>query len=149
MLPPWTWISEGTSDSAARAPLAFEPVRGYGRNMGRPWVAWCVLVVVGLCAACSTVHLRHPSFVEAKVSRLEVGQTTDEVRALFGEPDRTEVMRCGAAWGPPWPCQVWTYELTGSYTNLLVFRPVEGVLSLDSWLLGRVYDKGYDARGPD
>ena len=98
-------------------------------------------VLVACCVSCTVYRVQHPDFVRANVALLRPGMTPEEVRDLFGDPDDERVMECGSESPDPWQCLVWTYSLTGGYTNLMVFDADVTPPRLDSWLLGRVYDK--------
>jgi len=98
--------------------------------------------------ACTVYRVQHPGFVQDTVNQLCAGMTQEEVRDLFGKPDDEQSMECGSESPDPWPCLVWTYSLTGGYTNVFVFDPDATPPRLDSWLLGRVYDKGRSVSPP-
>ena len=101
--------------------------------------------MVLLATGCST-PLRHPEFIEANTEQLRRGLELEEVAQLFGLPDDEIATLCGTATEEPWPCLVWRYRLGRGNLNILLFdRQVEPP-TLDSWLLGRVWDEGVPER---
>jgi len=75
--------------------------------------------------------------------------TTDSVVALFGPPDRTQVMTCGSQTPKPWQCLVWEYDMgsnprgryqSSSNTNLLTFSLEFSPPRLNNWTIDLMYD---------
>jgi len=76
--------------------------------------------------------------------------TTDSVVALFGRPDRTQVMTCGSQTPSPWQCLIWEYDMghnpKGRYqelnnTNTLTFSVESTPPRLNNWTIDLMYDR--------
>ena len=76
--------------------------------------AIALLVAGGLTlflTACATSGRVRPDFTQMAVLSLQVGMTREEVTALFGRPDRSQVTTCGSDTARPWQCMIWEYDL--------------------------------------
>ena len=102
-------------------------------------------------AGCATLRhpVRHPEFTSDRVLGLRVGLTTDEVIALFGQPDRTEATTCGSQSGSPWQCLIWEWDLGpnkkgrheySSNINRLYFSMDLSPPRLNNWSVDLMYD---------
>lgn len=86
----------------------------------------------------------HSTFTEENTNQLYTGMSSDEVRALFGTPDKAYDASFGKSVGAPWTGRVWLYftkrDLTFKYVkrykkNLFVFYPAGNQMKLNHWII--------------
>jgi hypothetical protein len=102
----------------------------------REVIGFGVLVIL-LLAGCAT--LRHPGFTESAVLKLRTGMSADEVRAIFGNPDQSEVTTCGGSTPDPWQCMIWTYEMGDYDWNRIYFSVDADPPRLNNWTIEQMH----------
>ena len=84
------------------------------------------------------------TFTIENINRLYTGMSPDEVRAIFGSPDRIYNASFGKNVGEPWTGRVWLYftredpkfRYVKRYKkNLLVFYPLGEQMRLNHWVI--------------
>lgn len=75
-------------------------------------------------------------FSSVNVDRLHIGMPANDVKEIFGTPNRIRSAVCGTAIaGGQWLCETWTYNdvMTGLPTNTLTFSVKDDIKSLNHW----------------
>ena len=84
------------------------------------------------------------TFTIDNANRLHTGMSPDEVRAIFGSPDKIYDAPFGKNVGEPWTGRVWLYftkvdrkfiYVKRYKKNLLVFYPPGGQMRLNHWII--------------
>ena len=97
-----------------------------------------VAVAIGTLG-CATAH-KTPS--DAGQVPLHTGMTAEQVRAMYGSPDREYDATFGEDIGEPWTGRVWLYftkqdpafKYVKRYKkNVFVFYPASGSMKLNNW----------------
>ena len=112
------------------------------RTMMRAAGSWALAIL--LLTGCATLGLakRHPGFTELAVLKLSTGMTADAIRALFGNPDQSEVTTCGSSTPVPWQCMIWSYQMEADEygdVNRIYFDVDSAPPLLNSWDVERMY----------
>ena len=110
-----------------------------------------ILIAIGFivfqqgCAAPHTYsYVGHTTFTIDNVNRLHTGMSPDDVRDVFGTPDKIYDASFGKNVGEPWTGRVWLYftqvDRTFIYVkrykkNLLVFYPPGEQMRLNHWVI--------------
>ena len=118
-----------------------------------PAILYLVLTLIAIgftvfqlgCAAPYTYsYPGHSTFTAANTNRLYTGMSSDEVRALFGSPDKAYDASFGKSVGEPWTGRVWLYfteidrkfkHLNRYRKNLFVFYPPGDQMKLNHWVI--------------
>ena len=86
----------------------------------------------------------HTTFTIDSVNQLHTGMNPDEVRAIFGSPDKIYNASFGKNAGEPWTGRVWLYftrvdrefRYVKRYKkNLLIFFPPGEQMRLNHWVI--------------
>ena len=110
-----------------------------------------ILIAIGFtvfqlgCAAPYTYsYPGHATFSAENTNRLYTGMSSDEVRALFGMPDKEYDATFGKSVGEPWTGRVWLYftekdrkfrNVKRYKKNLFVFYPPGNQMNLNHWVI--------------
>ena len=110
-----------------------------------------ILIAVGFTViqlGCATPYTysypRRTTFTINNVNRLYTGMSADEVRAIFGSPDKIYNASFGKNVGEPWTGRVWLYftkedpkfiYVKRYKKNLLVFYPPGEQMRLNHWVI--------------
>lgn len=96
---------------------------------------------------CATA--RHPAFTADRVLNIRIGQTANEIKEIYGPPDRIPATTCGSSTDSPWQCLIWEYDLgphpKGRYKNLnntnrFMFNAETDPPLLNSWTIDLMYE---------
>ena len=97
------------------------------------------------CAAPHTYsYVGHTTFTIDNVNRLHTGMSPDDVRDVFGAPDKIYDASFGKNVGDPWTGRVWLYftQVDRKFIyvkrykkNLLVFYPPSEQMRLNHWVI--------------
>ena len=114
---------------------------------------YLVLIVISVgfsvcqqgCAASHTYsYVGHTTFSVDNVNRIYTGMNPDEVRSIFGSPDKIYDASFGKNIGEPWTGRVWLYftQVDRKFIyvkrykkNLLVFYPPGKQMRLNHWVI--------------
>ena len=86
----------------------------------------------------------HSTFTEENTNRLYTGMRSDEVRELFGTPDKAYDASFGKNVGEPWTGRVWLYftkrdrkfkNVKRYKKNIFVFYPAGDQMQLNHWII--------------
>ena len=84
------------------------------------------------------------TFTVGNMNRLHTGMSPDEVRAIFGSPEKTYDASFGKNVGEPWTGRVWLYftEVDPKFIhvkrykkNLFIFYPPGEKMRLNHWVI--------------
>ena len=90
------------------------------------------LALSGCAARTTTTGLDYPG-AQAQAVNLSVGMTIDQVKAIYGEPDLSEVTKCGLE---EWFCYRLIYRWDNYKSGYVYFANSDGPLSTSGqWLL--------------
>ena len=88
----------------------------------------------------------HTTFTRNNMDQLHTGMSSNEVRAIFGSPDKIYDASFGKDVGEPWTGRVWLYftkvdpnfmHVKRYKKNLLVFYPLGEQMKLNHWVIER------------
>ena len=114
---------------------------------------YLVLIVIAVgfsvfqqgCAVPHTYsYVGHTTFTVGNVDRIHTGMSPNEVRVMFGSPDKTYDASFGKNVGEPWTGRVWLYftkvdpkfiYVKRYKKNLLVFYPPGEQMRLNHWVI--------------
>ena len=114
---------------------------------------WFVISCVAVSLICGVLFSGCPSayrysypgnktFTNQNIARLHVGMPSEDVKAIFGEPDEQYAAEFGADVGKKWNGKVWVYftkldrklKYVKRYKkNIFVFYPAESNMKLNHW----------------
>lgn len=107
-----------------------------------------ILVTAGfivLQQGCTThTYPGHTTFTVDNINQLRTGMSPDEVRAIFGSPDKVYDASFGKNVGEPWPGRVWLYftkvdpkfrHVERYKKNLLIFYLLGEQMRLNHWVI--------------
>ena len=110
-----------------------------------------VLIAVGFTVfqqGCTSTYTYsypgHSTFTAENANRLYTGMSSDEVRAIFGNPDKAYDASFGKSVGEPWTGRVWLYftekdrkfrHVKRYKKNLFVFYPPGDQMKLNHWVI--------------
>lgn len=101
-------------------------------------------VVQGCAVPYTYSYPGHTTFTVDNTNRLHTGMGSNEVRAIFGTPDKTYDAPFGENVGEPWTGRVWLYftKVDPKFThvkrykkNLFVFYPPGDQMKLNHWVI--------------
>ena len=96
------------------------------------------------CASSHTYSYGHTTFTMDNMNQLHTGMSPDEVRTMFGSPDKIYDASFGKNVGEPWTGRVWLYftQVDRKFIyvkrykkNLLVFYPPGRQMRLNHWVI--------------
>ena len=118
-----------------------------------------ILIVAGFTVfqqGCTAAHTYsypgHTTFTIDNMNRLQTGLSPDEVRAIFGTPDKIYDASFGKNVGESWTGRVWLYftQVDPNFTyvkrykkNLFVFYPPGDPMKLNHWVFEKTPLIGY------
>jgi len=105
---------------------------------------WLAVFFLGCTVPYTYTYAGHSTFTEENTSRLYTGMRSDEVRELFGTPDKAYDASFGKNVGEPWTGRVWLYFTKRDFKskhvkrykkNLFVFYPPGDQMKLNHWII--------------
>ena len=105
---------------------------------------WLAVFFLGCTAPYTYSYPGHSTFTEENTNRLYTGMSSDEVRMLFGTPDKAYDASFGKSVGEPWTGRVWLYftkrdrnfkHVKRYEKNLFVFYPPGNQMKLNHWII--------------
>ena len=78
--------------------------------MRKIFLLFVPFVLMG-CVLLSYAIRKHPEFAISKIMAIEQGMYPDEIKALFGDPDRITTRPMGSETDSPWLALEWIYMM--------------------------------------